>query len=80
MTKNKLSEGVAGAKLIAYFAENHAEEGVPVDAESMGPFDEASYMTYRITFDNEHVSDWKVTFEDEHSLEIVDAEKFNEVI
>lgn len=78
MTKNKLSEGVAGRKIVAYFAENHAEEGVPVDAESLGGG--TSAYNYRITFDNEHVSDWKVTFKDEYSLEIVDAGKFNDVI
>lgn len=80
MTKNKLSEGVAGSKIVAFFAENHAEEGVPVDAESLGGNTDPDSMNYRITFDNERVSDWRIQFAGEFSLDITSAEKYNEVI
>lgn len=79
--KNKLAEGAVGAKIVDYFAKNVEGDKVPVDANVLaGSYLGRDQIQYRITFDDESVSDWLITFVDGNSLDIESAECFNEVI
>ena len=57
---NKLRDGVAGRKIVAYFEENGGK--VAVNAESVGNVVgnvEAKFWVYRITFEDGEVADYK---------------------
>lgn len=74
---NKLSEGVVGRELIAFF---EREEGkTPTWAECIGSNDRDQY-NYRITFSDDTVADYHVTFESGRSFVVLSAEEFNRVI
>lgn len=76
--ERKLSEGVVGSKLVEYFSAN--ANGIPVHVEYLGHMNNNVEVLYRITFDDETVSDWKVTFESPTSVEIESADCYNQVI
>lgn len=73
----KLVDGVFGAILVDYFQTEHML--TPVEAESLEQISSLE-ANYRITFEDESVSDWKLFFESPHSLEIEAANKYNEVL
>lgn len=82
MAKNKLEEGVVGSKIVAWFLQNSDPNNLPNDAVAIhdGPAIK-DQMKYRITFDNESVSDWLITFESGiRGIVITSAEKYNDVI
>lgn len=73
----KLVDGVFGAILVDYFQTEHML--TPVEAELLETVS-VTESNYRITFEDESVSDWKISFPNSHTLEIEAANKYNEVL
>lgn len=79
MTKNKLKDGALGAKMVEFFEREHGIIAVDADALPGSDFG-GEHVNYRITFEDESVSDWKVIFAPGLTTDIIDAECFNQVI
>lgn len=75
--KQPLGEGVVGRQLVSWFkAQKHS---LPIWAEMLERNGTENTVNYRITFEDETVSDHKVSFEG-HTTNVLDIEEFNRVI
>jgi len=71
----KLSEGVVGSRLIAFFEEHFGITPVYAIHTDGNPYSDK--IEYRITFTNGYEADYLITWESGNSLNIVAAEEYD---
>lgn len=81
MFKGPLKDGVVGREIVSWFETWEDSNNLPIEAELLGYANDAkTEINYRLTFEDESVSDWHFVLEPKGIFNIESVDKFNDVL
>lgn len=79
MSKGPLRDGIVGGLMVQWFFDNEDPNNLPVEAEHLEYLSKTE-INYRLTFEDESVSDWKFTIHPVGIFHILAADKYNDIL